>query len=287
MPENRFEKLRVYLSQKSGQTLSATRLAELLNVSTPTITEAENGTRPPSPKAARALYEKYKVSEEWYLTGEGYAPWESDLSIEWQIVEKQLAEGQFGGALHVASTAIKISPQRKLIDHWIRAGKNPLYREALYKVIEEMDILPIYHELLELKQELAEQRAAAAEPAVSEPEPVSPPAVTPGGHKYAGKARPAIRLTAEPTFESTEVILQFPAKPANLEPEDSTRWDRNELALRRWEQTETARRQFPRGDVPTWALERFCREVVHFYEGGTLEGVGGILKDFIQEGKKK
>jgi len=84
-----------------------------------------------------------------------------------------------------------------------------------------------------------------------------------------------------PYLERTEVILKFPEKPSDLTEEEAERWNRNELALRRWERTKHA------FNAPTWALERFCREVVHFYEGGDLKDVGGLLKDFIQEGKKE
>lgn len=273
---DRLEKLRAYVSEKEGKILSANELAGILGVTISTITEAEKGNRKPSPKVARALKKKYDVSEEWYLTGKGFAPWELDSEVAGYL--KYDETGQHGAALIDAAADILRSPQRDLVDRFIRAGRNPLYREALYNVLEESGILPLYQELLELKRELAGLRAAVPEPVT-----VSPPAVTPRKNIYQNKTAPAIRLTADQTFESTEVILKFPEKPIDIDQDQAARWDRNELALRRWEKTETARRQFPRGDVPAWALERFCREVVNFYEGGNLQDVGGLLLDFISE----
>ena len=36
--------------------------------------------------------------------------------------------------------------------------------------------------------------------------------------------------------------------------------------------------------VPEYAFKRFFREVINLYEGGKLEDVTGLLKDFIEEG---
>lgn len=94
-------------------------------------------------------------------------------------------------------------------------------------------------------------------------------------------ARPPLRMTAAqgPQYEATGIILEFPAKPADLTAGMSDRWDRNELALRRWEKSGKA---FP---APAKALERFCLEAANFYQGGTLADIGALLKEFMEEGK--
>ena len=83
--------------------------------------------------------------------------------------------------------------------------------------------------------------------------------------------------------ESTELHLNIPDPPGNLLPLDRDRWNRNADTLRRWSETQYAAGEFPYG-VPGWAMERFCRQVVNFYEGGSLKDVGGTLWDIIEEG---
>lgn len=272
---SRFEKLRAFLSEKEGRILSSRELAGLLGVTHTTITRVEKGEIDPSPKVARALAAKYKISESWYLTGKGPAPWEPEQSIEWQVAEKQLAKGEFGGALHLAGAEIKSSSHHKLIEHWIRAGRDPFYREALYNVIERSRIVDTF---LELRRELAELQAGA-----SGLDTVSPPAVTKSENKYGPKAAPSIRLTADNTFESTEVSIELPDKPSKLSPDDSHRWDINLSALERYAATERAKKDWPRGVIPSGIAARFCREVVGFYEGGRVDDVGGILWDYLTE----
>jgi transcriptional regulator with XRE-family HTH domain len=88
-----------------------------------------------------------------------------------------------------------------------------------------------------------------------------------------------------PCVESTELHLAVPDPPGYLDREEKRRWKRNAEVLQRWADTESAWCCFPRG-VPPWAIERYCREAVGFYNGGGLSDVSGVLWDFIQEGKK-
>ena len=70
---------------------------------------------------------------------------------------------------------------------------------------------------------------------------------------------------------------KFPKKPESMTEDESFQWDMNELCLYRWANTPWF------FDVPAWALEKFCLEVVALYEGGRLQDVTGLLKDFIAE----
>ncbi len=94
------------------------------------------------------------------------------------------------------------------------------------------------------------------------------------------------RMTADSHREAIEMQLHIPEAPPDLSPDDKIRWNRNAEAINRWSCTASAQRDFGRRGVPAWALERFCREVYSFFNGGHLEDVGGLLKDFIEEGKK-
>ncbi len=47
--------------------------------------------------------------------------------------------------------------------------------------------------------------------------------------------------------------------------------------LERWSRTNRA------FEVPAKVAGRYCREVVGFYDGGRVDDVGGILRDFVNE----
>lgn len=86
-------------------------------------------------------------------------------------------------------------------------------------------------------------------------------------------------------FESTELNLNIPPPPDELEEEDLKEYDRNAGLLLRWAHTDKAQKTFPNG-VEEYALERFCIEAAGFYSGGWIDDVSGLLKDFIEEGKR-
>lgn len=259
-PGDRFVRLRSYLSMREEKSLSAAELADICEVSGPTISEVEKGNRKPSPRVAKVLSEKYGVSENWYLTGIGQAPWEKSAEDEewdrYEDLKRAVAEGRkeghpdksWGGFL--ALSKIINSPEVGLVESWIRAGKDSRFRRYIFMIINAA---------AQAWDELTELRAAAAEPVT-----VLPPAVTP----------------RELTYEPAGVELKYPPRPGGLAPEDSTRWDRNLEVLQKWAATAAAIW------VPTWALARFCLEVHHFYSGGNLAAVTGVLQDFIEEGRK-
>lgn len=76
--ENRFIRLRGYLSGKIGRPLTGKDLAELLDVSPPAINRIETGARPPSKTVALKLYQKFGINPNWYFFNIGPAPWELD-----------------------------------------------------------------------------------------------------------------------------------------------------------------------------------------------------------------
>ena len=281
---NRFEKLRHHISEIEGKILPAKELSRLLGVSPTVIGSIERGDISPSPKVAARLSQRYGISKEWFLTGDGVAPWEEGRQDDWwdafeeikQAVkegkEKPGADKMHGG--FGAIYEILHSSHPKLLDYFIEAGRNPAYREYIYNVIEGgssklLDQIDQFRaRIKELEKALEKKRS------VSELKPIP--------FRRAPAPEPAaLRKTAshEPTFESVEVNLKISDPPPDLLPEDKERWLKNAGTLRRWQKTN---RSFY---VPSWALERFCRELVHFYDGGDLSSVGGILKDFVDEGR--
>lgn len=143
---NRFERLRHYLSEIEEKILSASELARLLNVSKALITSIEKGSLPPSPKVAARLEEKYDISVQWYLTGEGLAPWE--IKIYADVFERidELVEGAEEGKTRPVVLEITIAflhsgfkifdtPEKKLVNYFIEAGRTPEFRRYLYNVL--------------------------------------------------------------------------------------------------------------------------------------------------------
>lgn len=77
------------------------------------------------------------------------------------------------------------------------------------------------------------------------------------------------------------VRLDLPPPPDDLAEEERGRYEQNLEVLKLWAATAEA------FEVPGAVAERYCREVVGFYEGGRIDDVGGILRDFIQESEEK
>jgi len=74
-------------------------------------------------------------------------------------------------------------------------------------------------------------------------------------------------------MNGVQSLLVFPEKTANLTKAESYCWDNNIAALRDWSKTSKAFK------VPTWALEKFCRQVVHY---GSPDDIPGLLKDIFR-----
>ncbi|HUU30116.1 MAG TPA: helix-turn-helix transcriptional regulator [archaeon] len=95
-------------------------------------------------------------------------------------------------------------------------------------------------------------------------------------HLEQALAQQAAALEAA-EFESTEVSIFIPPPPADLSESERKRYEHNREVLERWSRTQGAFQASPS------AVERYCREVVGFYDGGRVDDVGGILRDFMQE----
>jgi len=86
-------------------------------------------------------------------------------------------------------------------------------------------------------------------------------------------------VQAERSFEFVPdgISLVVPPPAPGLSEMDRLRYERNREVLERWSRSRVA------FDVPMEVAGRFCREVSGFYEGGRLDDVGHILRDYISE----
>jgi transcriptional regulator with XRE-family HTH domain len=82
---------------------------------------------------------------------------------------------------------------------------------------------------------------------------------------------------AGPVFTSSVVRISIPSAPRDLSEHEQRRYEHNREVLERWSSTIGA------FEVPPEVAERYCREVVGFYDGGRVDDVGGLLRDFLQE----
>lgn len=142
---NRFEQLRHYISETEGHILSVSGFARLLGVSISLMAGIERGGLPPSPKVASRLEKKYGISKEWYLTGEGEAPWEKkDYEDFFKLMDKFVLEGKKDeipplidkriGCYFAGERILKTS-KKDLVDYFLKAGRNPEFCRYIYNVL--------------------------------------------------------------------------------------------------------------------------------------------------------
>ena len=169
---NRFIKLRQYISQLEGKILSARELSSLLSFSPAVISRIERGDTPPSPKVATRLEEKYGISKKWFLTGEGLAPWEEkdyqELLDRFAEIEQQIKKGKSKSkddkmiAGFAALSLLLKTPQNKLVDYFIEAGKNPAFRKLLFTSLNS-GLLETIEELKRANQRIKELESRLAD----------------------------------------------------------------------------------------------------------------------------
>jgi len=169
---NRFIRLRQYISQLEGRILSARELSSLLSFSPAVISRIERGDTPPSPKVAARLKKKYGISKEWFLTGEGITPWEERdyqelldrlAEIE-QKIKKRKGKPKDDKILtgFAALSLLLKTPQKKLVDYFIEAGKNPAFRKLLFTSLNS-GLLETIEELKKANQKTIELESRLAD----------------------------------------------------------------------------------------------------------------------------
>lgn len=145
--ENRFERLRAYISSRAGKPLSGKDLAELLGVSAPLINQIERGARTPSSRIAIKLQKLYGIDPDWYLSGLGAAPWEIETArpnFDLNIVRKHREKGLYPvkpedrkrESINAISDILDWTKFEEILDYIIEAGRNLRFRSTLYNVLE-------------------------------------------------------------------------------------------------------------------------------------------------------
>lgn len=265
--------MRHYISEIEGKILAAKEFSRLLNVSPTLIGSIERGVIPPSKKVASKLEERYGISREWFLTGEGLAPWE-EKEYEEALSQKEIAPAY---ARFAAVSRIRESGEHKILDHLVEAAENSLFRRYIYNVLEG-GIVSAFRELM------GELQAAWGKTKQLEAQLAKRPAPYAKNKFPPREIRQVANGGKKMYYESTEISFTVPGPLPGLQGEDLARYENNTQALERWREAgcENWPSHLP---PPAWVLQKFCGQASGFYSGGSLADIGGLLWDFIEEGK--
>jgi hypothetical protein len=286
--EHRFNRLLAVMKERylaAGYELDDVHLAEILEVHDGVLRKGKSSSV--SPTLAKSVGLTWQIDLNWLLLGDGEQPDPAGppagidkLAPETRIsrgrwdehrVRRLLAEKNLNQ--RKLSKLLDTDPQRagNLVRGTLRDAK---LRKRLAVLLDiEPDALflvsrPRLHRLASpgertrKRYNISEIRLAMARIIDSQLEP-------------ALRGDDITASTAD--YESTEIPLDVPPPPPGLSESERERYQRNREALERWRKTSAA------FAVPQSVTGRYCREVVGFYDGGRLDDVSGILRDFIQE----
>jgi len=270
----------------SGFELDDVHLAEILGVHPGVLRKGKFSSVSPSLAQAAAL--AWGVDLNWLLLGRGLEPPEHGVipGLDRLPRETRIARGRWNDTFVRQLLRIKRLSQKDVARHLgipqARAGavargqlRDPELREKLAVLLE----VPV--ERLFLVTDSGRYKETENEPAVS-------------GNLYdLNMVRAALNSLLDERLERAlenmrlekdgaefvpdGVILSIPLPSPDLSEPDRKRYLRNREVLERWS---LSRGAFP---VPSEVAGRYCREVVGFYDGGRMEDVGGILRDFMRE----
>lgn len=275
---------------ESGYELDDVHLAEILQVHEGVLRKGK--TVSVSPSLARAVGQIWGVDLNWLLLGRGNSPDEHGPvpGMENLARETRIARGRWDDhrvrSLMRGSGLSQADLARKLNVSYTRAGalaRGQLRDAGLREKFAGLLKLPVEELFLRTDTPVAvhgEQTHADA----GEGEFFSLSAIRRAMSRLLGSAL-ARELRSEgadsetPEFTGSVVNLVIPPAPNGLSDIERRRYEHNREVLERWSETSAA------FEVPPEVAGRYCREVVGFYEGGALDDVGGVLRDFIQENK--
>lgn len=273
----------------AGYELDDVHLAEILGVHDGVLRKGKSMSV--SPALAKAVGNIWKVDLNWLLLGEGEgpvaagAPW----GIERLSLDSRIARGRWDEHKVRLLLAEKKLTQRelaKLLDNDPqRAGnlvRGTLRDPGLRKRLA--GILKVTPDSLFLVSRSLHERTA----------PRSLGSTARGGKLFSAETvrRALENLISERLdealasysvragssgFEPSEVRIFVPPAPEGLSASERKRYEHNREVLERWSRTSRA------FEIPSEVAERYCCEVVGFYDGGRVDDVGGILRDFLQE----
>lgn len=286
--EQRFSRLLSIMKERylaAGYELDDVHLAEILGVHDGVLRKGKSSSV--SPALAKSVGITWQVDLNWLLLGEGEEPdcqgpplgidkIDTDTRISrgrWDehkvrrlLAEKNLSQRELSRLLdtepqragNLVRGSLRDAAQRTRLASILEVEPDSLFlvsRSLPRRIAGRGDRSKRRYSAAEVQRALARLLERHLEPALLGEE-------TPeNGHSY----------------ESTEISLDVPPPPPELSESERERYQRNLEALDRWSKTNAA------FAPPPSVARRYCREVVGFYDGGRLDDIGGILRDFIQE----
>ncbi|OGG02745.1 MAG: hypothetical protein A3F83_11530 [Candidatus Glassbacteria bacterium RIFCSPLOWO2_12_FULL_58_11] len=290
--ERRFSHLLTVMKERylaAGYELDDVHLAEILGVHDGVLRKGKSLSV--SPALAKAVGAIWQVDLNWLLLGEGEPPSadEAPIGVERLSFKSRIARGRWDEHKVRRLLAEKNLNQRglsRLLNTDPQRAGN-LVRGTLRDP--------------RLRVRLAEILKTAPDSLFLVSRTI-PPKFSPGRKSAAGesgklysflavrralvslldeKLEPALQLQAAGSaaagYESSEVKISVPPAPEVLSENERKRYEHNREVLERWSRTSGA------FEVPAEVAGRYCREVVGFYDGGRVDDVGGILRDFVNE----
>ncbi len=286
--EQRFNRLLAVMKERylaAGYELDDVHLAEILEVHDGVLRKGKSSSV--SPALAKSVGLIWQVDLNWLLLGDGEQPdaagppagidklapetrisrgrWD-EHRVRRLLGEKNLNQRELSMRLdtdpqragNLVRGTLRDAPLRKRLADLLETEPDALFlisRPRLHRLASADQRTRQRYGLAEIRQALARIIDSQLEPALR-------------GDEISG-------ATAD--YESTEISLDVPPPPPGLSESERERYQRNSEALERWSNTGAA------FTVPQSIAGRYCREVVGFYDGGRLDDVSGILRDFIQE----
>ena len=277
----------------AGYELDDVHLAEILGVHDGVLRKGKSSSV--SPALVRAVGDIWNVDLNWLLLGEGQEPEKTGppLGVEKISREMRVSRGRWDEHKVRRLLAERKLSQRHLANLLAtdpqRAGN--LVRGTLRDPelrVKLAGILEVDPESLFLVSRSAAEGRSRAQGALRQ---ADRQLFTSGAVRRALESmlnrqlEDALALqsgqpAAASGFEPTVVRLDIPPAPAELSESERLRYDHNREVLERWSRTQNA------FEVPPEVAQRYCREVVGYYDGGRVDDVGGILRDFLQENQE-
>ncbi len=286
--EQRFNRLLAVMKERylaAGYELDDVHLAEILEVHDGVLRKGKSSSV--SPALAKSVGLTWQVDLNWLLLGDGDQPdpagapvgidklapetrisrgrWD-EHKVRRLLAEKNLSQRELSKRLgtdpqragNLVRGTLRDAALRKRLAGLLEVAPDALFlvsRPRVQQLAGSDERTGKRYGLAEIRQALARIIDSQLEPALL-------------GEDVSGGAL---------SYESTEISLAVPPPPPGLSESERERYQRNGEALERWSKTSAA------FSVPRSVTGRYCREVVGFYDGGRLDDIGGILRDFIQE----
>ncbi|MBN2290172.1 MAG: helix-turn-helix transcriptional regulator [Candidatus Glassbacteria bacterium] len=291
--EQRFACLLALMKERylaSGYELDDVHLAQILGVHEGVLRKGKKNSV--SPALSQAAGRVWRINLNWLLLGEGEPPEKSGppLGLERLPLEKRIARGKWDEHKVRRLLAERGLSQKKLAG-LLKTSVNSV-GTLVRGQLRDPEMRLRLAGLLKLEPDsLFLTSAEAARSTAGLPEKTSARLYSIQELRSAMEAMihehlaPSLsehsRTAKQAEFVSSLVSIEVPPAPDGLTESERSRYERNREVLERWSCTSRA------FEVPSEVAGRYCREVVGFYEGGQVDDVGGVLRDFLQEASEK